>query len=108
MKFTIDNSKLEQLIFKYMDNKNYVIKETRYDYYFLENEGDEYAQIRVRKNDMLCFIYYELTEEVESFFSIENPMVKEVLTRYVENTLNIKMSKTWKVSINYKFRLRIP
>lgn len=94
MNFEISENKLEKVIFKYVVNKNYVIKETDNDYYFIENEEDEYAQIRVRKNDMLCFIYSELTEEIKSFFSIEYPMVKDVLTRYVENVLNIKVSNT--------------
>jgi hypothetical protein len=61
----------------------------------LENEGDKYVQIRIRKNDMVCFIYYKLSEEIESFFSIEFPMVKDVLKKYVENILNIKVSKTF-------------
>ena len=108
MKFTINNSKLEQVIFKYMNNKDLIFKETRYDYYFLENEGDEYAQIRVRKSDKVCFIYYELIEEIKSFFSIEYPMVKGVLTRYVENTLNVEVSSTFIHDFNSTSRLRIP
>ena len=95
MNFEINENKLQNIVFKYVDNKNYVIKETDNDYYFIENEEDEYAQIRVRKNNMSCFIYNELTEEIESFFSIEYPMVKDVLTRYVEETLNIKVSDVW-------------
>jgi hypothetical protein len=100
MNFEINENKLQKIVFKYVDNKNYVIKETDDDYYFLENEGDEYAQIRVRKNDMLCFIYNELTEEIKSFFSIEYPMVKDVLTRYVENTLNIEVSNTARIFLS--------
>jgi len=96
MKFEISNSKLEQVIFKYLDNKNFIIKETSDSYYFLENERDEFAKFKIKKNDEVCFIYYKLTDEIESFFSIEYPMVKEVLTRYVENVLNIKVSKTFR------------
>ena len=94
MKFEINNSKLEQVVFKYMDNKKFIIKETDKNYYFLENESDEYAQIRVKKNDKFCFIYYKLTEEIQTFFSLEIPMVKSILTKYVENTLNIVVSNT--------------
>jgi hypothetical protein len=95
MKFEISDNKLEKVVFKYLEGKNFIIRETPYDYYFLENEGDKYVQIRIRKNDMVCFIYYKLSEEIESFFSIEFPMVKDVLKKYVENILNIKVSKTF-------------
>ena len=94
MKFKISNSKLEQVVFRYLDNKNFIIKETSDSYYFLENERDEHAQFKIKKNNKYCFIYYKLTEEIKSFFSIEYPMVKDVLTRYVENVLNIKVSNT--------------
>ena len=94
MNFEINNSKLEQVIFKYLDNKNFVIKETDKDYYFLENEDDKYAQIRIRKSDMDCYVYYELTLEIKSFFSLEAQIVEDILTRYVENTLNIEVSNT--------------
>ena len=91
---TSKENKISGVIFKYLDNKNFVIKETPTDYYFLENEDDKYGKIRVRKNDKFCFIYYELNEEIESFFSLEIPMVKSVLRKYVENTLNIEVSYT--------------
>ncbi len=91
MKFEINENKLEKVIFKYLDNKNFIIKETPENYFFLENEEDEYSQIRVRKKDMFCFIRYNLTEEIISFFSIDYSTTKDVLTRYVENTLNIKL-----------------
>ena len=94
MKFLITENRLDDVIFKYLDNKNFIIKETDSNYYFLENEDDKYAQIRVKKNDKFCFIYYKLTEEIQTFFSLEIPMVKSILTKYVENTLNIVVSNT--------------
>ena len=95
MKFEISDNKLERVIFRYLDIKDFIIKETSDSYFFLENGGDEHAQIRIDKNDKYCYIYYDLTEEIKSFFSIEYPMVKDVLTRYVEKTLNIEVSHVW-------------
>jgi hypothetical protein len=94
MKFEIGENKLEKVIFHYLDNKNFIIKETDDDYYFLENEGDEYGQIMITKYDTVCLINRKLVEEIESFFSIKTPMASNVLTKYVENTLNIKVSYT--------------
>ena len=94
MKLETNENGLEKIIFMYLNNKNFLIKETSYDYYFLENERDEYSQIKIRKKSMVCFIYYKLTQEIESFFSIEHSMVIDILKRYVENILNIKVSRT--------------
>lgn len=106
VKFLITENRLERVISKYLDNKNYIIKETDDRYYFLENEDDEYAQIVVIKDNSECFLYYELSKEIESFFSLEKFMGKgkEVLTRYVENTLNIEVSHTF-IETMYSLRL---
>ncbi len=95
MKFEINENKLEKVIFKYLDSKNFIIRETPFDYYFLENEDDKFLQIRVKKSDMDCFLFYNLTQDIKSFFSINKFKVKDVLTRYVEETLNIKVSDVW-------------
>ena len=94
MKILITESKLEQVIFKYLDDKKFFIRETNDNYYFLENEGGEYALIIVTKNESDCIIYYGLFEELESFFSIDRGKSKYVLTKYVENTLNIKVTRS--------------
>lgn len=95
MKFEINSNKLEQVIFKYLDNKNFIIKETPKYYYFLENEDDEYIQIGVSKSVMDCYLYDILTEEIQTFFSINKSKVKDILTKYVENTLDINISDTF-------------
>ena len=94
MKYLITENKIEKLIFSYLDNKNFIIKETDDEYYFLGNEDDDYAKIVLDKYDMICYIYHDLSEDIESFFSIEFPYSEEVLTRYVENALNVKVSET--------------
>ena len=88
------NKRLEQVIFNFINEKNFIIKETPDNYYFLENEDYKYSQIRVIKNDMVCYVFYELLKEIELFFSLTRTDSKDVLTRYVENTLNIKVSYT--------------
>ncbi len=88
------NIKLEKIIFNFLNEKSFIIKETPYYYYFLENENDEYSQIRIKKNNMICYVNYDSLEEIELFFSITYAESKDVLTRYIENTLNIKVSNT--------------
>ncbi len=88
------NIKLEKNIFNFLNEKNFIIKETPDNYYFLENEDDQFSQIRVRKDDMDCYITYDLKEDIKSFFSLTDFDSRVVLTRYVENTLNIKVFYT--------------
>ncbi len=88
------NNKLEKIIFKFLDEKNFIVKETPDNYYFLENKDDEYSQIRIGKNNTVCYIYIDLIDEVESFFSISYWDSKDVITQYVESRLNIVVSDT--------------
>jgi len=88
------NIKLEKNIFNFLNEKNFIIKETPDNYYFLENEDDQFSQIRVRKDDMDCYITYDLKEDIKSFFSLTDFDSRVVLTRYVENSLNIKVFYT--------------
>jgi hypothetical protein len=106
MKFEITNDKLEKIIFKYLDNRNYIIKEIPDSYIFIENEDDRYAQIKIRKRDMICFISNKIAEEIETFFSVEDSMVKSILKKYVNNTLNIEVDNPIRGVFIYKSPLR--
>jgi len=107
MKFEIGENKLERVIFHYLDNKNFIIKDTYDDYYFLENEDDEDSLIRVKKDSMVCFVYFNLRNEIESFFSINKNRIEYILTKYVENKLNIKVSYTLFRNIGVLSSLRV-
>jgi hypothetical protein len=101
MKFEINENKLDKIIFRYLDGKNFIIKETDNFYYFFESESDEYIEIKVRKRDMSCFIKYELSDEIKSFFTIDNLKVKDVLKKYINNILNVKITNSYD-SINWR------
>ena len=90
---TSKGNKISGVIFKYLDNKNFVFKETAENYYLLDNENDIYCQVRLRKTDMVCFIEYKLIREVERFFCTDYHIVENIIGEYVENTMNTKLSK---------------
>ena len=90
---TSKENKISGVIFKYLDNKNFVFKETAENYYLLDNENDIYCQVRLRKTDMVCFIEYKLIRQVERFFCTDYHIVENIIGEYVENTMNIKLSK---------------
>ena len=94
MKFIITESKLENIIFKYLDNQD-LIKVEKGEYIYLVNSlGDEFAQIKYNKNNGWCYIHYDLVQEISSFFSLDPFDSKEIIGKWVENTLQMRVSNT--------------
>jgi hypothetical protein len=106
MKYIITESQLDKAIFKYLDNQDFIQINKGESIYFVNSEGDEYAQIRYAISDGWCFINENLLEEVSSFFSLEDS--NEVIGGWVENTLQMKVSDTEITSDDFIDELRIP
>ena len=85
---------IEKSIFKYLDKRNYIQLSINDSVYFVENEGDEYATIRYDKNDGWCYISYELISFLSKLTSTEKSVIKGVIGRWVEDTLQMKVSNT--------------
>ena len=94
MKYLITESQFDKMIFKYLDNQDFIQIERNERIYFVNSEGDKYAQIRYDKNDGWCVIYYKLVEEISAFFSLRLSDSEEVIGRWVENTLQMKVTNT--------------
>jgi hypothetical protein len=94
MKYLITESQIDKVIFKYLDNQDFIQIEKNDSIYFLNSEGDKYAQIRFHKQGGWCGIYYKLINEISIFFSIEDSDSKEVISRWVENTLQMRVINT--------------
>ena len=86
MKYLITESQLDRVIFRYLDNQDFIQIEKNNSIYFVNSENDEYAQIRYDKSDGWCGITYELIEKISSFFSLDEYDSEEVIGRWVENT----------------------
>jgi hypothetical protein len=96
MKFLITENKLNNLIFIYLDNKDFFIRETQTNYYFLEDrQNNMFASINVRKKDNICFIFPGLVQEVSIFFTISSDMSVDSIIKYTENKLKEKFEKTF-------------
>ena len=94
MKYLITESQRDKAIFLYLNNQDFIRIEKGNRIYFVNSEGDEYAQIKYNKNDGWCFISIDLIKEISSFFSLELTDSKEVIGRWVENTLQMKVTDT--------------
>ena len=84
----------ERVIFSYLDSQDFIqIKKNNF-IYFVNSEGDEYAQIRYNEDSEVCFINIDLVKEISSFFSLERSDSKEVIGMWVENALQMKVKYT--------------
>jgi len=93
MKYKITDSQLEIVIFLYLDNQDFIPIEKGDNIYF-NSEGDEYSQIRYDKSDGWCYIYWKLIGEISSFFSLDESDSEQVIGRWVENTLQMRVTDT--------------
>jgi len=94
MKYKITDSKLDSVIFLYLDNQDFIPIEKGDKIYFVNSEGDEYAQIRYDKDDGWCYVYWKLINEISSFFSLEESESEKVIGGWVENTLQMRVTGT--------------
>ena len=108
MKYLITESKLEKVIFRYLDNQDFIQIEKGNRIYFVNSEGDESAQIRFNKKDGWCYIYWELVEEISSFFSLSESDSEQVIGRWVEDTLQMRVTNTTDGGTKDIIWLRIP
>ena len=110
MKYLITESQAKiAATFLKLDMKNFIQIKKNNKIYFVNSEGDEYAQIRYDENSEVCFINLDLIKEISSWFSLQRSDSKEVIGRWVENTLQMKVTDTdWGKERETYTVLRIP
>jgi uncharacterized membrane protein YukC len=96
MKYLINESQIDKVIFKYLDNQDFITKRMAGDNitYFVNSENDEYSDsliIHYRNGD--CVMSFELIDEIATFFSIEFNSSKYVIARWIENTLGRRVKE---------------
>ena len=90
MKYLITESQIDKVIFKYLDNQDFIVIKMENRLYYVNSEGDEYAQVRYHPKDRWCTIHYDLVEEIGNFFSLDTYQSIGVINRWIENKLGIK------------------
>jgi len=90
MKYLITESQFDKVIFKYLDNQDFVVIKMKNRLYYVNSEDDEYAQVRYHPKDRWCTIHYDLLDEVSKFFSLDNSDSINVINKWIENKLGIK------------------
>ena len=106
MKYLITESQLDKVIFRYLNNRDFIQIDINDSIYFVISEDEEYAQIRY--DDELCYINLNLITEISSFFSLGESDCEEVIGRWVENTLQMRVTNTCSDSRFCWWELKIP
>jgi len=87
---------MENLIFKYLDNKLDGVKKKKGKYcdIVFAFPDEEFGLIGWNSPDQL-FTFVDLINDVKLMFSIERSYILDVIGRYVESRYNLKVNKNW-------------
>ena len=99
---------IEKAVFLYLNKRNYIQLDINDSVYFVENEGDEIAVIRYDKDDGWCGILNDLILFLSKFTNTEVSIIEGVIGRWVENTLQMKVSNTRRMQHQLYLLLKIP
>ena len=90
MKYLITESQFDKIIFKYLDNQDFIFIQYGVNDYFVNSEKDEYAQIKF--NSHRCTIDRKLMTEIASFFSLEYHDAMSFIARWVESKIGLEFN----------------
>ena len=99
MKYLITESQIDNVIFKYLDNQDFIIRKSVKTSFgvsniihFLKSESSFLSDSLINfYRDGECFINFELIDEIATFFSMDFDDSKYVIGRWVEHTLDEKV-----------------
>jgi hypothetical protein len=99
MKLIIPESKLDRLVYRYLDMKNFYILETSFNYQFYKSkqsmDDGEYSIITFSLKDKDCFYSSDLIKDVSLFFSIPTSETMYLIERWVENKLGVVIAYSY-------------
>lgn len=93
MKYLITESQIENLMFQYLDSLDLVQTEKDDKIYFKKSEGDSVSLIVYDTDRELCKLSWRVINEISEFFSVDKSDSKEVIGKWVEKTIQMKVSR---------------
>jgi hypothetical protein len=108
MKYKITDKQLDDVIFLYLDNQDFIRINMNNSIYFVNSEGDTESLIRFTKNDGKCVIYVGLIAEVASFFSLQGYDAREAIGRWVGDRENVNIDHCVWIDNQNSVWLKIP
>jgi hypothetical protein len=95
MKYIIPENRLQNIIFKYLDDKlnGIEIKKGKYSDIVLALPGEEYG-LMGWENPGTLYVHWEFVDEIKLMFSMLESESLDVIGRYVESRYNLKVNRT--------------
>jgi hypothetical protein len=96
MKYIITESRLKNIIFKYLDDKlnGFEWRKGKYSNIVLALHGEKYGLMGWEKPDTL-YVYWEIVDEIKLMFSMTHSDALNVISRYFESRHNLKVNDTF-------------
>jgi hypothetical protein len=98
----------ERVIFMLMDKQKLHQIDTVNYIFFVKNIGDEYAKIRFDKSDGKNWIDYYLISELSDLTQFRKFETKQLISSWVENTLQMEVTQSLARFQHENALLRIP
>ena len=98
----------QKIIFFLLNKQNYNLVEIGDNIYFTKKIGDEKAEIRYDKSDGWCRISYDLISFLSSITGFQEFEVQELISNWVEHTLQMGVKYNTRASGYYVKLLNIP
>lgn len=99
MKLIIPESKLDRLVYRYLDMKNFYVLETSFGYQFYKSkqsmDDEEYSIITFSLKDKDCFYSSDLIKDVSLFFSMPTSETMYLIEKWVENKLGVVIAYSY-------------
>ena len=80
---------MEQIVFKYLDNQDFIVKGDKHSVRLLNSEDDVDGVIDYSSISKMCYFQKELVDEIIDFFSIETVTAGDIIAKWVSNRLNV-------------------
>jgi hypothetical protein len=95
MKYVITESKLNKVIFKYLDMKLNGVEERkgRYVDIVFTFPNEEYGLLGWKKSGHLS-VYHRLSDEIQNLFGLKDSDALNFIGRYVEDRYNLEVKNT--------------
>ena len=107
MRYIITESQLDRMIFKYLDNKDFVTINLGPNIFFSDSEDSSESQITYDKSAKSCYVSRELIKEMSNFFDLSVQDTVNVIGEWVAHTQQVKVKNVFPAVGLFRFSLGI-
>jgi len=102
MKYLITESQFDKVIFKYLDNQDFVKDVTPKEIFFLNSINDEQGVIIFDKKKGMLYISFDLVSEIASFFSISKVHSSNLITDWAQGYIDQRIRLNYIAATNHR------